>query len=91
MDLLRLCQGGDEEILGWGALCAPALPTSQPSPFLQQHALEGGQRIFIPGSPLSQSTAQSKESRSGSRVCQSSAMASGSLAQRGWCCPVPRQ
>lgn len=22
------------EILGWGALCAPALPTSQQSPFL---------------------------------------------------------
>lgn len=34
MDLLRLCQGGNEEMLGWGALCAPALPMSQQSPFL---------------------------------------------------------
>lgn len=60
MDLLRLCQGGGEEILGWGALCAPALPTSQQSPFLQRHALERGQGILIPGSPLSRSTAQSR-------------------------------
>lgn len=86
MDLLRLCQGGGEEILGWGALCAPALPTSQQSPFLQRHALERGQGILIPGSPLSRSTARSKESRSGSGVCRSSAVAGGSLAQRDWRC-----
>lgn len=53
LDLLKLCQGGDEEILGWGALNAPALPTSQQSPFLQQHALERGQGILVLGSPLS--------------------------------------
>lgn len=56
-ELPRLCQGGDEEILGWGALCAPALPTS---PFLQQHALERGQGILVPGSPLSPSAARSR-------------------------------
>lgn len=86
MDLLRLCQVGGEEILGRGALCAPALPTSQQSPFLQRHALERGQGILIPGSPLSRSTAWSKESRSGSGVCRSSAVAGGSLARRDWCC-----
>lgn len=83
-DLLRLCQGGSEERSWAGELCVP--PPSPPAS--RAHSCSNtpwkeakefsylGLLIWI--------SSRSKESRSGSGVCPSSAVPGGSLAHGGW-------